>query len=173
MENGNGIKEFFEENQAGGFTPKEFLLKYLSFWPLFVVLMGLCVGAGFLYSRYATPKYKVTALVLVKDDQTTKSNSPDDLIRNALSGEKKINIENELQLMRSSNKIERITSKYEFNISYYKLATVRKIDLYHDAPFALIPQLIRDSTKQVDVKLTHLNSEGVIIQSGSKGSLCA
>jgi tyrosine-protein kinase Etk/Wzc len=116
--NGNGIKEFFEENPAGGGSSiKEFLLKYLSYWPLFIILMTLSVGTGFLYARYATPKYKITALVLVKDDQSTKSNSPDDLIRNALSGEKKINIDNELQLLRSSNKIERVVIKNGFNMS--------------------------------------------------------
>jgi capsular exopolysaccharide synthesis family protein len=172
--NGNGIKEFFEENPASHSTIKDFLLKYLSYWPLFIILMALCVGAGYLYVRYATPKYKITALVLVKDDQTNKSNSPDDLIRNALNGEEKINIENELQLMRSSNKIERVVLKNGFNIFYYKMATVRKIDLYHDAPFALIPQTIEDSNKQVDMRLSQLNNEGVTIQigkGGGKGSL--
>jgi capsular exopolysaccharide synthesis family protein len=169
IENGNGIRELFEENPSAGFTAKEFLLKYLSYWPLFLILMSFCVGSAFLYARYATPKYKVTALVLVKDDPNTKSNSSDDLIQDALNGEKKINIENELQLMRSSSKLERVVMKNEFNISYYKIAIVRKIDLYHDAPFALIPQLIRDSTKQVNIKLNNLNSEGVTLLAEGKG----
>ena len=162
--------ELFGENTSSGHTAKDFILKYLSYWPLFLTMMGICVGLGILYTRYATPKYLVSTLILVKDDQSAKANSQDDLIRLALNGEKKNNLDNELQLIRSSDLMDQVVTKNGFNISYYKLGNVRKIDLYLDATFRLIPQVIADSTRSVNIILKHINSEGAAIQFGKDNS---
>src|SRR6266704_2093278 len=163
-------KELFGENPSSSFTTKEFILKYLSYWPLFILLMGLCLGLGILFIRYTTPKYLVSTLILVKDDQSAKINSPDDLNRQAVNGEKKNNLDNELQLIRSSDLMDQVVMKNGFNISYYKIGNVRKVDLYLDATFRLIPQTIADSSHSVNIILTSMNSDGANIQLGSDKS---
>ena len=39
--------------------------RYLPYWPLFLLAIVLAVTAGFVYLRYATPVYWVSATLLV------------------------------------------------------------------------------------------------------------
>ncbi|MFT3932624.1 MAG: polysaccharide biosynthesis tyrosine autokinase [Chitinophagaceae bacterium] len=164
-------QDLFEENNSGGNSIKEVLLKYLSYWPLFLISLALCVGGGIMYLRYTTPKYMATAFILVKDEQSgagggSKSgNTSDDLIRSALSGEKKMNIDNELQLMRSPALIRRVVQKKAFNISYYKVGNVRNVNLHTDAPFELkaAPGTFKDSIDNVSILVKDLTAGGAVV----------
>ena len=73
-----GIKEVFGEVTGGGFTIKEYIYKYISYWPLFMVSLLICVGTGLFYIRYATPIYKATTLILVKSDQNSGGRTSED-----------------------------------------------------------------------------------------------
>src|SRR5450432_3754238 len=134
-----GMNDIFETHKGNGFTIKEYIYKYVSYWPLFLFFLLTCMGTGLLYIRYATPIYRATTLILVKGDQSTGGGggrTSEDLIRLALEGgQKSNNLDNEIQLLTSSGLMERVTAKNQFNISYYKLASIRKIDLYTDIPF--------------------------------------
>lgn len=149
-----------------GLTIKEHVIKYLSYYPLFIISIIICVGAGLLYLRYATPKYLATTLLFIKNDKSGNSN---DLIETALTGtQARSNLENEIQLMQSGSLMERVVSKHGFNISYYHIGKVRETDLYLDAPFRLLPQTIKDSNISMSITLKNLNNTGGIIESGPK-----
>ena len=49
-------------------TPTEVLFMYLSYLPLFIVSLALCITASYIYVRYLVPKYKNNATILVKSD---------------------------------------------------------------------------------------------------------
>ncbi|MEO5647724.1 MAG: Wzz/FepE/Etk N-terminal domain-containing protein, partial [Chitinophagaceae bacterium] len=148
---------------------KEHILKYLAYWPLFLVCFVLFVGAGIAYTRYATPKYTANAEILIKGSQnSTASRSSDDLIENALSGGQKTSLENELRLIRSSTLMQRVVSKNSFNISYHHIGSIRKTDMYTDVPFRLLPQLIKDSSRPFTLRITEFTTDGGIIETGSE-----
>ena len=156
-------KELFGE-PSHGLTIKEHVLKYLSYYPLFIISIIICVGAGLVYLRYATPKYLATTLLFVKNDNSGNSN---DLIETALTGaQPRSNLENEIQLMRSGTLMERVVSKHGFHVSYYHVGKVRETDLYLDAPFRLLPQTVKDSNNQMTITLKNLSNSGGIIESG-------
>ncbi len=157
-------KELYSES-AGGLTIKEYVLKYLSYYPLFIISVALCVGAGLLYLRYAIPKYRATTLIFVKND---KKGVSDDLIETALTGApSRANLDNEVQLINASSLMERVVGKNSFNISYFHVGKIRKTDIYLDAPFRLIPQEIKDSNSIFSITLTRLTNDGGIIETGS------
>jgi capsular exopolysaccharide synthesis family protein len=169
-----GIKEIFGEVTGGGFTVKEHIYKHLAYWPLFLVSLFICVGAGIFYTRYATPIYKATTLILVKGDQNNGGQTSEDLIRTALEGKEKTNnLDNEIQLMTSTGLMERVVSKNQFNISYYKLGNIRKIDLYLDIPFRLIPEFISDSNSSLSLNLMNITNSGGIIKYGPENKMNA
>ncbi|MEO6221213.1 MAG: polysaccharide biosynthesis tyrosine autokinase [Ginsengibacter sp.] len=161
-------KELFGGN-SGGPTIKEYISKYLSYYPLFIISLVVCIGTGIAYLRYAIPKYKATTLVFIKNNKNSVSN---DLIETALSGSSAgPNLDNEIQLISSGSLMERVVSKNRFNISYYHLGSVRKTDIYLDAPFRLIPQAIDDSDSFFSITLKNLNNDGGIIETGSKDKI--
>jgi capsular exopolysaccharide synthesis family protein len=154
-----GNKDVYnEEESKSGFTLKEKVLKYLSYWPLFVLSLLLSFAIGNLYIYVVTPKYKVSALILVKGGGIGSS-SKDDLIENSLKGGEKKNLDNELQLMRSQTLMERVVSNNQFNISYYINGKIRKTNIYLNAPFRLIPQ-DKEGSIPFNLILAKLNSSG-------------
>jgi capsular exopolysaccharide synthesis family protein len=160
--------ELFGEmaNKENGLSIKDTIKKYLAYWPVFILSMGIFIGGAILYLRKATPKFSVNALVLVKGEK--KSSSKEDLISDALTANRSSNMENEIALMRSSNLMERIVLENQFNTSYYLLGKIKASDIYLDAPFRLIVQKITDSTRSLAIVVTSLSNTGVKIEFGAK-----
>jgi len=161
--------ELFGETtgKADGMSVKDILKKYIAYWPVFILSSGIFIGGAILYLRKATPKYIASALILVKGEKKSTS-TQEDLISTALVATKSSNMENELQLMRSSGLMERIVLENQFNISYFILGRVKATDLYLDAPFRLIVQKITDSSKGFSVIIKSINNTGVKIEYGAK-----
>jgi capsular exopolysaccharide synthesis family protein len=153
------VNNLFENNKSSSFTLKEHFRRYLAYWPLFLLSLIICVVVGVIYIRYATPVYRASTLILVKGDQNNGGGTrPEDLIRTALEGgSRPNNLDNEIQLLTSTGLMEKVTAKNNFNFSYYKLANIRKIDLYKDVPFQLSLLFDADSTNESPVDLTLLN----------------
>jgi capsular exopolysaccharide synthesis family protein len=158
--------DIFSQNKFNDFTAKEYLFKYLSYWPLFLVSLIICVEAGRLYTKYATLKYRATALIMVNENKNTDTRTSADLVRNAINGEPVDNLDNELQLFKSISLIDRVVIKNEFNISYYRLGKVKNTDLYLDVPFRLIPQNIKDSSSVQKIVVKRFNNEIVTVAFG-------
>ncbi|MEJ7768274.1 MAG: hypothetical protein WKF89_10725, partial [Chitinophagaceae bacterium] len=66
---------------------KEGLNSYIAWWPLFLVLIIVCLSAGIMYARYSVPKYMTTTSFLIKGANGGDVNS-EDLIESALSGKR-------------------------------------------------------------------------------------
>jgi capsular exopolysaccharide synthesis family protein len=159
--------EVFASESAKGVSIKEVVLKYLAYFPLFIVSFIICVGAGYLYIRYTVPKFSTSTLILVKGTQGG-SKSKEDLVGSALTGELQGNLSNELISLRSSGLMERVVAKNGFNIYYYHIGKFNNRDLYLDAPFRLVPQHIADSSSTLSITLKNLSPEGGIIEAGPK-----
>lgn len=166
-----GATNLFGIDKSTHLTIKEHVMRYLAYWPLFLLSLIICISVGFSYIRYATPIYRATTLILVKGDENNGgTRNTEDLIRTALEGgASPSNLDNEIQLLTSSGLIERVTAKNNFNISYYKLAQIRKIDLYRDVPFQLTLVSYTDSTNDspVDLTLSDIGPNGGIAEYGA------
>ncbi|MEO6722060.1 MAG: polysaccharide biosynthesis tyrosine autokinase [Ferruginibacter sp.] len=160
--------EIFGEASAkrSSVSIKDLIKKYLAYWPVFIISLAVFIGGAFLYLRKATLKYNATTLILVKGEK--KSLMPDDLIVGALTASRSSNMENELQLMRSTGLVERVVVENQFNISYFLLGRIKTTDLYLEAPFRLILQNVGDSSKGLSVIVKNLTNTGAQIEYGSK-----
>lgn len=130
-------------DRKGSVTIKDTIRKYLSWWPLFLASLLVCVGSGMFYSRYTVPKYLVYTSFLVKGGQNGNPHS-DDLIDAALNGKKEVNLNNDIMLIRSSGLMQRTVAKKNLNISYFKKGKLLDIEIYNDAPFRLVAENVKD-----------------------------
>ncbi len=92
------------EKNFGGEEQKEvsigdLILKYLNFWPLFLILLVIALILTRIYLRYTYPVYESTATLLIKDDKS----SPSDQMMQAFDmfGSKK-SVENEVEVLQSN-----------------------------------------------------------------------
>jgi capsular exopolysaccharide synthesis family protein len=150
--------EFFEQEQLGG-NLNDKIKVYTSKWPLFIILTSIAVGLGFFYIRHTPPKYYAETTVIVVNNEESKT-SKDDLIENALSGNKEVNLNNEMLLIESSSLMKRTVAKNAFNIQYLIKGRLVNIDIYKDAPFTLVPQQIVDPTKSYEIVINKMTSDG-------------
>jgi capsular exopolysaccharide synthesis family protein len=161
-------KDIFGENANKALSLRETLVKYLANYPLFIFSIILCVGLGLLYTRYATPKYRATTLILIKKNL---QGDQKDWVSQALTGKSQSGLDNEVVLLHSTSLIERVVAKKGLNISYYYLGKIRKTELYTESPFRLIPQEIKDSSTSISLTVKDLNYEGGVIQYGAEGAI--
>src|SRR4051812_48797276 len=83
-------------------TLKELILNYLTYYPLFIISLLICLGAAFVYIAITVPKYNTSALILVKGASASLSSSggSNDLVEKALSGGVP-NLQNDMMLLHS------------------------------------------------------------------------
>ena len=72
--------------------------KYQPYWPLFVIASVFAVIAAYIYLRYATPIYKISATLLIKEDAKAVEKSIIELMDPLGSGKK---VDNEIEILRS------------------------------------------------------------------------
>jgi capsular exopolysaccharide synthesis family protein len=146
---------------------KELLLKYLSFWPLFIIFIAVSIFIGYTYLRYAIPKYMASAKILISD-KSMLSADRGDLVTEAVFGARPTNMSNELQFMQSGELIKEVVKKKELNITYSISGTIKTVELYKTSPIKLVPLEIYDSASIKTFKITAINKRGGVFEISPK-----
>jgi capsular exopolysaccharide synthesis family protein len=160
--------EIFNEEHST-VTVKDRLSKYLRNWPVFVISLTVCLGAGIYYYLYTAPKYLVTTSLMVLGN---KENNPgnSDLVSDALKGKQEVNLNNEILLLSSAKLMERTVAKYGFNVFNFHKGRILNIDIYKDAPFHLNAKNLSDSNFRINLRLKNLDNAGGYFMIGLNSS---
>lgn len=137
---------------------REILLRYLVNLPLFILSMVLCVGGAYIYLRYTDKVYVANSQILVGGNSAVSASS--DLVSQGLYGVRTINIDNELELLRSNKLLERVVRKGGFNLRYFNEGTIKRMELYKANPFYIQLVKLTDSSINWSMKVVRLNSKG-------------
>ena len=144
---------------------------YLVHWKWFVISVVLCVILALVYLRYATPRYSVSATIMIKDDKkggiTSELSAFQDI---GLFGNVTNSVDNEIEVLKSRTLMENVVKKLGLNVSYYTKGNIRTSEAYKNAPvrinFSLEDSVLykTDTTFTVRVNsatgYTLLDSEG-------------
>lgn len=125
-----------DSSKNNTFNLRGFLEKYLYNWKWFALGIILAATISFLYLRYATPKFKVEAIILINDKESENSE---------ISAFKDLGIvtnnsifSTEIGVLRSRSLIEKVVSKLSLNKTYLRQGRVNNIGLYGSSlPFEL------------------------------------
>ncbi len=137
---------------------KEFL-KYLRYWPWFLLSLILFVGAAFIFIKIVPPTYETSATILIDKKQedktkiitisTDKSSSED-------------NLEDEIRLMTSNEFLLDVVKNLNLNYSYYEKVYTVQNNYINVLPFALIPTVSNDSLPLVSYEIK-INENGFVV----------
>ena len=114
------------------------LFPYLIRWPWIVASVVVCLALAWVYLRFATPVYNISATVLIKDDKKGGSISSDlalfqDLGMLSTTG----SVDNEIEILRSKSLAYKVVTDLGLYIAYSRKDGLSRTDLYHSAPFRL------------------------------------
>lgn len=120
----------------------QFLMKFLPYWPLFVVSVVLALAVAYIKLRAEQPMYVAYGRIKLKDPaKGTDSKVLDEL--NILSENKQV--ENEILVLRSSDLMQEVVKRLNLTASVYNEGRVRLEELYKEnSPVWFVPQK-RDS----------------------------
>lgn len=113
---------------------RETIFNYLRYWKWFLFSIIFFVGLGYVYLKLATPKYKIETDLLIKPDDKSTTGQNDLLKDLDLFSSDKI-IDNEVQILKSKDILERIIRALNLQTSYYSTNGVRKREVYGTLPF--------------------------------------
>ncbi|WET02071.1 tyrosine-protein kinase [Flavobacterium sp. YJ01] len=139
---------------------KKELLKYLRYWPWFVLSLIVFVGGAFIFIKITPSTYETTATILFDKKQEDKTK-----IITISTAEKSSedNLEDEIRLITSNEFLLDVVKKLNLNFSYFEKVYTVQNNTVNEVPFALIPTVAKDSLPEVTYEIK-VNNDGFIIK---------
>ena len=101
--------------------------------PIVLVCLGLSLAAAWQYLRYATPMYESTAKIKLADVNEGAMNTTLVKTLDAFSSDNRSPAE--VELVRSPLLLSRALDSLSFDVSTYRVGTVRATEMYNASPF--------------------------------------
>ena len=133
-----------------GIDYKKYIARVITNWPLFLICIVVFGAVGLVYKRYATPNYKVNALMIVEPaDKTGGGSSAAGGLSNltdisSLFGIPN-NAENEVQILNSRHIVSNVVKALNLNVVIRLNGRIKKTELFDEAPFTIDVTNKRDS----------------------------
>jgi tyrosine-protein kinase Etk/Wzc len=165
-QNGNNIPQVPNQNKSELFSLslRDLFYKYVRFLPVFILSVAFALFISYVYLRYATPYYNITGSMHIKSEpQNTRTDKYDDIFLNA----KTLNIQSEIEVLKSRPLMERVVKKLGINISYYAVGKIKSQNIYKVSPIELRCYKIYDSSRSFSLNLTFSGNK-FKINNGSK-----
>ena len=106
--------------------------KYIYHWPLFLLGIIIALGAAFVYNRYSTATYTITAKLLIPDDKN--DNLGDKLMQKMELFESSKVIDNESEIIQSRTLMAQVVKDLNLYATYTKPGKFRDADIYNNTP---------------------------------------
>jgi tyrosine-protein kinase Etk/Wzc len=135
------------DSSKNSVTTSQLWQRYISYWPLFVLLILLAIAAAKFYTWYATPVYESTAKILINDEKKGAEDSKEREVFNALNT-KKI-IENEMEVVQSRTLIDSVANKLLLTVPVFEKQRLHLVSAYTSSPVKIAT---RDSSFTDDSK---------------------
>jgi len=158
------ILDFNEEEES--FQFKKILLKYLRHWPWFLGAIFFCIGMGYLYMRYAPVTYESVAKIKIIDESRELNVVPDALAM--MTGNSNINLENEVEVLRSYRLLRQVVSELHLDVSYYIVGNIKTTQIWNP-PFKVTKDIAEDSlSRPMSYELAIRNPKFIITDDQKK-----
>lgn len=146
---------------------KETLLHYLVYWKWFVVGVVVCMSIALTYLRYSKDIYQTSAKIKILDNSQGGMKLPSDIT--SLFSNKKVNLDNEIEVIKSQRLLERVALALNLNTTYYSEGNVKSSEIWNNCPFKVIWLDPKDSINLKKVRFSiEFEKEGYKIVSEDK-----
>jgi tyrosine-protein kinase Etk/Wzc len=125
----NNNSQIIIQETGNKLSPKELFFKYLVYLPLFIICTAISVTVAYLYIRYKVPIYSSSISILIND---ARSNGPSDemMLEQLTLYKKRANLANEIEVLKSTNMMERVVKSGGYNVVYHNEGKVKRSEMY-------------------------------------------
>ena len=109
-------------------------------WQWFLLSMFICVCGALIYLRYATKNYQVSAKMLIKDDDSRRRSSANQMLANMQDFgfmSNSAGIENEVEILQSRVLARDAVMDLKLYTQYYKKGRLSKVLVYNTQPVSV------------------------------------
>jgi capsular exopolysaccharide synthesis family protein len=124
------------DEEAALMKVRKTIFKYLSNIHLFIIFLLISITAAFLYLKYTSPVYRASSTLLLGSDDKG-GGSEKDLIDAMVSGQPKVNIQDEIELIKSRYLLNRVVEKNKFNVDVWVVGRILTTELGSEVPFQI------------------------------------
>jgi tyrosine-protein kinase Etk/Wzc len=157
-----------ERNEVEGLSVKDLFFKYIRFLPVFILSLAAALFGSYVYLRYATPSYRASGTILIKNNQTGNSNQLGDPKLNQLFLNEGVqSIQNEIEVLKSKPLMERVVDSLHLQISYNAVGKIKSPNIYKQGPFLLRIFELADSSKPFSLNIS-FSSDNQFTVNGDK-----
>ncbi|GAA3618965.1 GumC family protein [Flavivirga jejuensis] len=122
-------KPYYLSDDKDSLNIKEEFIKYLRNWPWFIVTILLFLTFAFFYLKYATVNYQTIGKIKILDDSSKAIELPGDI--SSLFESSKVNLENEIEVIKSQRLLENVVKNLSLNISYFEEGSIKSKELWN------------------------------------------
>lgn len=127
--------------------------KYQPYWPLFVIASIISLSIAYVYLRYATPLYKMSSSLLIKEDTRPTESSIIEMMDPLGRGKK---VDNEIEILKSRTIAKTVVRNLNLYGEVFEKGRIRDISMYKKGPLQfnfIDPDLINpDENKIVELQ---------------------
>jgi capsular exopolysaccharide synthesis family protein len=111
-------KEVFSNPADENVDIKQLLASYFKYWYLFIISFIICIGLAFVYVYMATPQFRVTSTILLKNEESQTNSKSSELGELNLFSTKQ-SIDNELEVLSSKSLMQRVFQELSLAVTYH------------------------------------------------------
>ena len=145
--NNNDIQDLqrpLQTQEEDGIDIKTIIIKALSYWYLFIIFGFLALVGGYIYNRYTTRVYQVSASIYIKEQKMGMDAAA---MMTGMNFRSLGNVDNEIGILKSYMITEKALRNLDFNVSYYAKGRLATMEMYKDNPFTVevdysVPQMV-------------------------------
>lgn len=109
------------------------LLRCIIRWPWFILSILVCLTCAWLYLRYTTPTYNISASIMIKDEKKGGKNNISALENMGLISSAQ-NIDNEIAVLQSKTLIKNVVKELKLHTTYHTQGRLNSLELYNTSP---------------------------------------
>jgi capsular exopolysaccharide synthesis family protein len=122
-------KEVFSNPGDENVDIKQLLASYFKYWYLFIISFIICIGLAFVYVYMATPQFRVTSTILLKNEESQTNSKSSELGELNLFSTKQ-SIDNELEVLSSKSLMQRVFQELSLAVTYHVEEKFKTKEIY-------------------------------------------
>lgn len=139
-------------------------------WYVFAVSIAIALLAAYVFNKFTPPVYKVTATLLIDEEQKNISLDNNRVLKGFGFQEGTSNLDNQIMILRSRMLINRALDELDYDIEYYHKSFFKKITFFPFSPIQLLPENIDSIPSDIEFRLKSSGNNMFTIRSFHKDS---
>ena len=143
---------------------KELFFRYLHYWYVFILVIGVSIIGAYLYNRYSARVYLVSSKILVQDEK--KAPSGMEMLKELDIFKDGGIVENEIEIIHSRPIIGKALDNLNFDVSYFLVGdAVTSEQYYSNVPFRLTYDTLFPKIYGIVFEITFEKDGNIILKS--------